>query len=83
MVHPTELRERLLAAFPQATVEVYDLTGTQDHYQVQVVSEKFAGLPTLQRHRLVYAPLKDILGGALHALALDTRTPAETEDASA
>jgi stress-induced morphogen len=80
MVNPKELQKRLEQAFTDGVVEVYDMTGTKDHYQVQVVSSAFEGLSTLKRHRLVYAPLKDILGGALHALALDTRTPAEMQE---
>ena len=38
----------------------------------------FAGKTMLQRHRMVYTPLKDLLGGALDALALRTLAPGET-----
>jgi stress-induced morphogen len=31
----------------------------------------------VRRHQLVYAALKGAVGGELHALALDTRTPEE------
>jgi BolA family transcriptional regulator, general stress-responsive regulator len=51
------------------------------HFSVRVVSERFAGLSRVARHRLVYDALKaQIEGGAsgnIHALAIDARTPSE------
>jgi stress-induced morphogen len=77
MIGPEEIRRRIEQALPGASVAVRDLTGGGDHYEVDVVSAAFAGMATLQRHRLVHAPLRDVLGGALHAIALRTRTPDE------
>ncbi len=77
MIDSETVRERIVAALPDAQVVVQDLTGGGDHYQVSVVSAVFVGVPALKRHRMVYAPLKDVLGGALHALALSTLTPEE------
>jgi stress-induced morphogen len=42
-----------------------------------VVSRQFEGKRPLQRHQLVYRALGDRMGGEIHALSLDTRTPAE------
>lgn len=78
MINPSEIQRLIVAALPGATVNVRDLTGGGDHYEIEIVSGAFEGLPTLQRHRLVHAPLRDVLGGALHAVALRTRTPNET-----
>ena len=77
MIGAEEIRSRIESALPGALVTVQDMTGGGDHYQVEVVSEAFAGVAPVQRHRMVYAPLKDVLGGDLHALALTTRTPTE------
>ena len=77
MILIEELENRLKEAFPAAKIIVKDLTGTQDHYDVDIISEDFAALSPIQRHRLVYKPLEDVMGGALHALALKTRTPDE------
>jgi stress-induced morphogen len=74
-VTPTELKSTLLAAFPDAVVEVTDLTGTQDHYQAKIVASAFAGKSKVQQHRMVYAALGDAMKGAVHALALDTSAP--------
>ncbi len=71
------MKSRINAAFPDAAVQVQDLTGTQDHYEVEVVCPTFATLSRIQRHRSVYAIFSDVLGGDLHALSLKLRTPDE------
>lgn len=46
--------------------------------RLTVVSERFRGKSSVQRHRLVYALLKDELESAtIHALQLKTKTPEE------
>lgn len=62
-------------AMPEADVQVKGDDGR--HFEAVVISTAFEGLPTLQRHRRVYAALGDYLGGEIHALALRTLTPAE------
>ncbi|CAG9462473.1 unnamed protein product [Pedinophyceae sp. YPF-701] len=51
--------------------------GGETHFNVYVVSEEFAGLNTVKRHRMVYGLLKDELAGPVHALSLVTKTPDE------
>lgn len=78
-ITPTEIDRRIVAAMPGALVNVTDLTGGGDHYRVTVVAEQFAGKTPVNRHRMIYAIFKDVLGGALHALSLETVTPAESK----
>lgn len=47
------------------------------HFEADVVCEAFAGKLPLARHRMVYATLGDLMGGAIHALSLKTWTPEE------
>jgi acid stress-induced BolA-like protein IbaG/YrbA len=47
------------------------------HFEATVVASQFAGKLPLARHRLVYATLGELMGGAIHALALKTLTPEE------
>lgn len=47
------------------------------HFEARVIAEAFAGKLPLARHRMVYATLGDLMGGAIHALSLKTLTPAE------
>ena len=60
---------------PDARVEVVGPDGV--HFEALVVSEAFAGKMPLARHRMVYATLGELMGGAIHALSLKTLTPEE------
>ncbi len=73
MPSPDVIRERLLASFPDATVEVSDMTGTQDHFQAKIVTSAFAGKSRVEQHKMVYTALGDLMNGPIHALALSTR----------
>ena len=79
MVDQEEIRSRVANALPGAGITIRDTVGDGDHLEMVVVSPLFEGKSTLERHRLVYAPLKDLLGGALHALALKTLAPGEKD----
>jgi stress-induced morphogen len=67
------IKTRLLAAFPDARVEVTDLTGTQDHFQALVVTRAFDGKSRVEQHKMVYGALGELMNGDIHALALTTR----------
>ena len=60
---------------PDAKVEVHGPDGV--HFEALVVSPAFAGKLPLARHRMVYATLGELMGGAIHALSLKTLTPEE------
>lgn len=60
---------------PGAEVELTDLAGDGDHFKAVVISDAFTGLTRIKQHQMVYAALKGRMGGELHALALETRTP--------
>ncbi|HEU0032372.1 MAG TPA: BolA family transcriptional regulator [Kofleriaceae bacterium] len=76
---PEAIESKIRAALPDAVVKLKDLTGTEDHWEAQVISAAFAGKSLIQRHRLVMAALADELKGPIHALTLDVRTPDEAE----
>ena len=48
------------------------------HYQLLIVSEHFAGKSTLQRHRLIYDALGELMRSRIHALSIRSLTPEET-----
>ena len=70
-----EIETLIKAALPDAKVTIRDLAGDGDHYAAEVVSETFRGKSRVQQHKLVYDALKGNMGGALHALALQTGVP--------
>lgn len=74
-MRPDQIRDLIQVALPDARVLVNGDDGV--HFEAEVVSSAFAGLRPLQRHRLVYAALGDLMGGAIHALSLRTLTPEE------
>lgn len=51
--------------------------GGETHFRVEIVSSAFEGKTRVARQRLVYAALKEELDAGLHALAMETLTPAE------
>ena len=71
----TDIEAMIVAAIPDARVEITDLAGDGDHYSARVVSAAFAGLSRVKQHQLVYDALGGRMGGTLHALALTTATP--------
>ncbi|BBN17931.1 BolA family transcriptional regulator, general stress-responsive regulator [Marchantia polymorpha subsp. ruderalis] len=50
---------------------------TETHFNVKVVSDKFAGTSLIKRHRLVYELLDEEIKNGVHALSLVTKTPTE------
>lgn len=82
------IRSLLAAALETDQIELIDDShlhaghaGARDgrgHFRVRVVSEKFAGLRSLQRHQLVYRSLGDMMQTDIHALNIVALTPEET-----
>jgi len=70
-----EIEAMILAAFPDAVVEIRDLAGDGDHYAARVISPSFAGMNRVRQHQAVYAALKGKMGTDLHALQLETLVP--------
>ncbi|MBS9389172.1 MAG: BolA family transcriptional regulator [Dolichospermum sp. UKL201] len=76
MISPQQVEGMIKAQMPDAQVQVQDLTGGGDHYQVTVVSSQFADKGMVQQHQLVYGALQQAISSeAIHALALKTYTP--------
>lgn len=49
------------------------------HYNLRLVSPRFEGRPRVERHRLVYDALADLMQRDIHALAMVLLAPGETE----
>ncbi len=67
------IRKLIESGLPGAQAQVRGDDGV--HFEATVVSEAFRGKLPLARHRMVYATLGELMGGAIHALALNTITP--------
>jgi BolA protein len=81
------LDERLRAALAPEHLEIIDdsaahagHTGARDgggHFNILIVSPAFAGKSRLQRHRLVYQAVQDLMPKDIHALSIKALDPAE------
>jgi BolA protein len=49
----------------------------ETHFHVIVVADVFTGKSRVERQRMVYAALKELMASRIHALSLATLTPAE------
>jgi BolA protein len=45
------------------------------HFHVIIASPAFAGVPALERHRMVYAAAAELMGRDIHALSIEARSP--------
>lgn len=83
------IENRLTAALKPERIEVIDesarhaghqpgMTGdAETHMRIRIVSEAFAGLPRIARHRTINDLLKPELDAGLHALAIEAAAPGE------
>jgi stress-induced morphogen len=65
----------IVKSIPDATVEIKDLAGDDNHYSAVVVSKMFENKTKVAQHKMVYDALEGKMGGVLHALSLTTLTP--------
>ena len=76
-VTAAQIETLIKAALPDAEVSVSDTTGGGDHFSAVVVTAAFHDKPLLDRHKMIYAALGDLMRAEIHALALTTDTPEE------
>jgi BolA protein len=82
------LRERLQQGLQPTVLEIVDdsarhaghagAAGGGGHFTVHIVATAFAGKNPLQRHRLVYETVGDMMQHEIHALSIHARTPEES-----
>jgi stress-induced morphogen len=76
-VTAADIENLIHEALPDAMVSVTDTTGGGDHWSAVVVTTAFRDKAMIDRHRMVYAALGDLMRREIHALALTTDTPEE------
>ena len=74
MTSPDDIRRAIEAGLACERVEVI---GDGEHFQAFVVSNAFEGLSRVKRHQLIYAALGERMREEIHALSMQTLTPAE------
>ncbi len=77
MIRAEQVKSRIEDALPGARVQIGTFSG-DDHFEAVVEAPQFSGKTRIEQHRMVYAALDGLIGGAMHALALRT-APLESD----
>ena len=67
-----EIKKLIKESIPDASIEIKDLMGDNNHYAATIESKMFNGLSKIEQHKLVYKSLKGKMGNELHALSITT-----------
>jgi BolA protein len=88
-VRKAEIIKRLNATFTPETLGVDDESyqhagheGAKDgrsHFRVLIISEAFEGKNLIDRHRMIYQALDEMMRIDIHALAIDAWAPDELD----
>ena len=68
-----EIKKLITDSIPDASIEIKDLMGDNNHYSATIKSSKFNNLSKIEQHKLVYKSLKGKMGNELHALSITTK----------
>lgn len=84
----TLMRDRLTAGLAPRQLEISDDShrhvghagaGGGGHFTVNIVAQAFAAKPLLERHRMIYDLLQDMMHTEIHALSIQARSPDELQ----
>lgn len=77
-----EITMRLNSALSPTHLDIVDEShlhvghiGAQDgakHLAITIISDKFTGIPTIQKHRMIYDLIGDLIPTQIHALSINT-----------
>ena len=69
-----QMRQRLATTYPDGSIDVVDLTGGGDHWEVSIESDAFKGMSRIQQHQAVMAVFgPELKTGEVHALSIRTK----------
>lgn len=77
-MEPSAIAALVEDRLPGARCAVTDLTGTRDHWRIEIEWGGFDGLPLLDQHRRVMGLLRPHMtegSNAIHAVQIVTRLP--------
>jgi len=81
------IRERLEQALAPEHIDITDdshlhaghagAASGGGHFTVSIISNKFIGCSTIERHKMVYTAVGDMMPSEIHALGIKAKTPEE------
>lgn len=75
MLSTDDVKSLIEASIPSSSVVVSDMTGTSDHFDIQVTSTEFTGKSRIEQHKMVQSALGEHLTTTIHAVQIRTNTP--------
>lgn len=73
MITTDEIRSMLAQKFAGASIEVRDMTGTADHFEIHVTAKEFEGKSLIDQHKMVFSVLQPEMDRRIHAVQLKTK----------
>ncbi len=67
-----DIKKMIMKSIPDASIEIKDLMGDNNHYSAKIRSKMFKGMSKINQHKLVYKSLQGKMGNELHALSITT-----------
>ena len=68
-----EIENLIKESIPDASIEIKDLMGDNNHYSAIIKSSVFKNMSKIDQHKLVYKSLGGKMGNELHALTIVTK----------
>ena len=69
-----KIEEKITSTLDDSKVFIQDMTGTNDHFNLIVISDAFKDLSLIEQHRLIYKILNGMVAQEIHALQIKTLT---------
>ena len=73
MITDLEIASLVRQRIPGASVRVSNMTGTHDHFEIEVASSVFSGKSIIEQHRLVMQALEEEMKDRIHAVKIKTK----------
>jgi BolA protein len=82
----TSIKEKLTAALNPTHLEIIDESQKHaghigakkgGHFAITIVSPQFVNQSLIQRHRMVYEAVNELMKTSIHALSIQAQTPEE------
>ena len=75
MLKTEDVKKLIEDHLPGAEVQVSDMTGTSDHFDVRVRASAFSGKTLMEQHKMVHEALGEHLTTSIHAVNIKTMAP--------
>ncbi len=73
MITLQQIEQMILAKLPGSRVDVQDMMGTGDHFEITVEAREFAGKSRMEQHKMIFEILKMETNDRIHAVQIKTK----------